>query len=221
MLEMIQQSAISHDRYQVELKLDYQISEDKETHYSISTYIFVPRSLGITDKSYPKDELYRDIKNYSRIKTPEMSLRDLIEDDNSPLKTVHQIIRHPSWYLEEGANSQLIHALRLFGAMFKSSLREHIKLVDRRIQFASPGVKIPPLVGNLIDEMIDQSERISSTYRMLYRQLNLPYVKPDVFQAHSLVDEYISLLIQDAATELYKIVLSHYDGVAQAQYRQR
>jgi hypothetical protein len=68
MLEMIQQSAISHDRYQVELKLDYQLDRGKETHYRISTYIFVPRSLGITEKSYPKDELYRDIKNYIRRK---------------------------------------------------------------------------------------------------------------------------------------------------------
>jgi hypothetical protein len=221
MLEMIQQSAISHDRYQVELKLDYQLEQGKETHYRISTYIFVPRSLGITEQSYPKEELYRDIKNYIRIKTPEMSLRDLIEDDSSPFRTVHQIIQQPGWYLKEGTNSQLIHAFRLFGAMFKSSLREHLNLVARRIQIASPGAKIPPLVGNLIDEMIDQSEKISSTYRMLYSQINLPYVKQDVFQAYSLVDEYISLLIQEAATELYKIVLQHYEEIDQSQYCQK
>jgi len=40
MFEMIQQSAISHDRYQVESKLDYQLDRGKETHYRISTYIF-------------------------------------------------------------------------------------------------------------------------------------------------------------------------------------
>lgn len=90
MLETIQQSAISHDRYQVELKLDYQVDRGKETHYRISTYIFVPRSLGITEESYPKNELYRDIKNYIRIKTPRMSLRDLIDGNTSPLRTVQQ-----------------------------------------------------------------------------------------------------------------------------------
>jgi hypothetical protein len=221
MLEMIQQSAISHDRYQVELKLDYQLDQGKETHYRISTYIFVPRSLGITEKSYPKDELYRDIKNYIRIKTPEMSLRDLIEDDSSPLRTVHQIIQQSGWYLDDGANSQLIHALRLFGAMFKSSLREHLNLVDRRIQMAPSEAKIPPLVGNLIDETIDQSEKIGSIYRLLYMQLNLPYVKKEVFQAYLLVDEYLSLLIQDTATELYRIVLRHYEEIDQLQYCQK
>ncbi len=221
MLEMIQQSAISHDRYQVELKLDYQLERGRETHYRIFTYIFVPRSLGITEQSYPKKELYRDIKNYIRIKTPEMSLRDLIEDDRSPLHTVHQITQQPGWYLDAGANSQLIHSLRLFGAMFKSSLREHLNLVDSRIHMASPGTRVPPLVGNLMDIMIDQSARINSTYRTLYMQLNLPYVKKEVFQAYLLVDEYISLLIQEAATELYKIVLEHYDGVDQTEYRRQ
>ncbi|MGE5462722.1 MAG: hypothetical protein ACM3PS_05175, partial [Syntrophothermus sp.] len=218
---MIQQSAISHDRYQVELKLDYQLDHGKETRYRISTYIFVPRSLGITEQSYPKEELYRDIKNYIRIKTPEMSLRDLIENESSPLRKVQQIIQKSSWYLEEEANIQLVHALRLFGAMFKSSLREHLNLVDKRIHMVSTGAKIPPLVGNLINEMIDRSENIGKTYRMLYLQINLPYVRKEVFQAYSLVDEYLSLLIQEAATELYKIVLRYYEGVDRTQYCQK
>ena len=218
MLEMIQQSAISHDRYQVELKLDYQLDRGKETHYRISTYIFVPKSLGITEKSYPKDELYRDIKNYIRIKTPEMSLRDLIDNDISPLRVIQQIIQQPSWYLEDGLSNQLIHALRLFGAMFKSSLREHLNLVDRRIMIASPEAKIHSLVGNLIDELIDQTEKISASYRMLYAELNLPHVRKEVFLAYSLVDEYISLLIEECATELFKIVSEHYDGTDQTQY---
>jgi hypothetical protein len=218
MLETIQQSAISHDRYQVELKLDYQLDKGKETHYRISTYIFAPRSLGITEESYPKNELYRDIKNYIRIKTPEMSLRDLVDSNTSPLRTVHQIIERPSWYLEDILNNQLIHALRLFGAMFKSSLREHLNLVERRINRDSPEAKIHPLVGHLIDEMIAESEKIGARYRMLYAEFNMPYVRNDVFLAHLLVDEYISLLIEEGAIELFKVVSQHYEGTNRIQY---
>ena len=168
MLEMIQQSAISHDRFQVNLNLDYHLDRGKITRYRISSYIFVPSSLGIAEKSYPKDEFYRDIKNYIRIKTPEMSLRDLIDSDISPLRTVQQIIQRPSWYLEDGLSLQLIHALRLFGAMFQASLREHLNLLDRRIKTAPQEATIHSLVGNLIDELIDQSEKISTNYRILY-----------------------------------------------------
>jgi hypothetical protein len=221
MLETIQQSAISHDRYQVELKLDYQLDRRKETHYRISTYIFVPRSLGITEESYPKNELYRDIKNYIRIKTPQMSLRDLLEDDLSPLQTVQHIIQQPGWYLEEARNNQVVHALRLFGAMFKSSLREHLNLVERRVKMAAPGANIHLLVGNLIDEMIVESEKIGVEYRRLYTECNMPHVQKEVFLAHLLVDEYISLLIEEAATELFKLVSHHYDEKNQDHYCQR
>ena len=221
MLETIQQSAISHDRYQVELKLDYQLNRKEQTHYRISTYIFVPRSLGITEESYPKGELYRDIKNYIRIKTPEMSLRGFIGDNLSPLRTVQHIVAQSGWYLEEELNNQLVYTLRLFGAMFKSSLREHLNLVDRRIKAASPGTKIHPLIGNLIDEMIEQSEKVSAQYRMLYTELNMPYVRREVFLAHQLVDEYISLLIEESATELFKIVAQYYDGADQLHYSQQ
>ena len=218
MLETIQQSAISHDRYQVELKLDYQLDREKETHYRISTYIFVPRSLGITEESYPRNELYRDIKNYIRIKTPEMSLRDLIDDEVSPLRMVQQIIQQPGWYLEEERNGQVVHALRLFGAMFKSSLREHLNLVERRMKMAIPGANIHPLVGNLIDEMIVESGKIGAQYRLLYAEFNMPHVRKEVFLAHLLVDEYISLLIEESATELFKIVEQHCNETHQLQY---
>jgi hypothetical protein len=221
MLETIQQSAISHDRHQVELKLDYQLDRGKETRYRISTFIFVPRSLGITEESFPKNEIYRDIKNYIRIKTPQMSLRDLIDDDLSPLSMVQQIIHQPGWYLDDSQNEQVIHALRLFGAMFKSSLREHINLAERRIKRATPGPNIHPLIGNLIDEMILESEKIGSRYRMLYTDFNMPYVKKEVFLAHLLVDEYVSLLIEEGATELFKIASQYYEGADQFQYCQR
>lgn len=221
MLETIQQSAISHDRYQVELKLDYQVDRGKETHYRISTYIFVPRSLGITEESYPKNELYRDIKNYIRIKTPRMSLRDLIDGNTSPLRTVQQIIEQPSWYLEDALNNQLIHAVRLFGAIFKSSLREHLNLVERRIKMAPPEANVHPLVRHLIDEMITASVKIGARYRSSYAVFHMPHVRKDVCLAHLLVDEYISLLIEEGAIELFKIVSQHYDGTDRMQCRQR
>lgn len=220
MLETIQQSAISHDRYQVELKLDYQLDEGKETHYRISTFIFVPRSLGITENSYPKDELYRDIKNYIRIKTPEMSLRDLREGDTSPLHLVQQIIGRPSWYLEETLNSQLVHALRLFGAMFKSSLREHINLIENRINMSQSAANVHLRVGYLVDELIAESEKIGTKYKLLYPTFNMPHVKKDVFLAHILVDEYVSLLIEESATELFKLVSTYCDSADQIQYQQ-
>ena len=218
MLETIQQSATPHDQYQIEFKLDYELAKAGKTHYRISTYIFIPKSLGINEESYPNSEFYRDIKNYIRIKTPELSLRDLIESDISPLNAASQIPQQPNWYQNEKLNNQLIHTLRLFGAMFKSSLREHLNLINKRIEAAAAEAKIHHLVDNLIEEFISQSKQISARYREFYAELNLPNVKDDVFSAYLLVDEYMSLLIEESATELFEVVSQHYDGDNQSQY---
>lgn len=217
MLETIQQSAIPHDRYQIELKLDYELGKSKKTHYRISTYIFFPKSLGINAESYPKNEFYRDVKNYIRIKTPIVSLRDLYESDTSPLNRVKQIVQEPNWYQDEDLNERLINALKLFGAMFKSALREHLNLVERRLQTARTRGKIHTLVENLIDEFIHQSRQISGRYRSYYAELNLPIIKEDTYLAYTLVDEYSSLLIEESATELFMQVSQHYDEADQSK----
>ena len=216
MLETIQQSAISHDRYQIELKLDYELGKGKKTHYRISTYLFFPKSLGITEDSYPKNEFYRDVKNYIRIKTPILSLRDLIDSDITPLSSARQIVRQINWYQDDKLNKQLIHELKLFGAMFKSTLREHLNLVDKRVRGAASKANIHMLAESLIDDFINQSKHISSRYRSFYAELNLPIVREDTFLAYALVDEYISLLIEESATELFEIVSKHFDKANQS-----
>lgn len=229
MLEMIQQSAIPHDKYQLELKLDYQLREGKKTHYRISTYIFIPRSLGITEESYPKAEFYRDVKNYIRIKTPEMRLRDLLDSDDSPLTDIQKRFSLPNWYADQATSQRIVHALRLFGAMFKSSLREHLNLVHRRC-FERPqnsarvqnsegnhiieraqDTKPVDLADHLIEEFIIQSRNISARYRGFYTDLHLPYVSKEVSSAYLFVDEYISLLIEESATELFDVVSRYYN----------
>ena len=215
MLESIQQSAIPHDRYQIELKLDYELGKGKKTHYRISTYIFFPKSLGITAESYPKSEFYRDVKNYIRIKTPIVSLRDLYESGTSPLSTIKHIVQRENWYQDEDSNERLTNALKLFGAMFKSALREHLNLVEKRLQTALMRGKIYTLVENLIDEFIHQSKQISDRYRLLYGEINQPIVTEDTFLAYTLVDEYCSLLIEESATELFQLVSKHYDKADQ------
>ena len=85
MLETIEQAFKLHDKYQFEIKLDYALLQDKKTHYQISTYIFVPASLGINKNVYTKSDFYRDVQNYIRLKTPILILRDFTHHSASPL----------------------------------------------------------------------------------------------------------------------------------------
>ncbi len=216
MLESIQQSAIPHDKYQLELKLDYGLGEGAQTHYRISTYLFIPRSLGITEESYSKAEFYRDVKNYIRIKTPKMRLRDLLNSEDSPLKEIQESFSLPNWYADQTTNQHIIHALRLFGAMLKSSMREHLNIVHKHTRASTQKPNVADEVDYLIEEFITQSKNINTRYRAIYVDLNLPFVNHEVLSAYFLVDEYISLLIEESATELFEVVSNYYVGEHQS-----
>ncbi len=97
MLETIQQAVKHHDKYQIEIKLDYELLAAEQTRYNISTYIFVPQNLGITPESYPKHYFYRDVQSYIRLKTPSLNLREISDSERSPLCQVESLVRRADW----------------------------------------------------------------------------------------------------------------------------
>ncbi len=63
-----------HDNFHFEMKLDYWLKLNKRDDYQVELYLFLPNSLGLNHQSYPRNAFYDDIKNYVRLKTPELSL---------------------------------------------------------------------------------------------------------------------------------------------------
>lgn len=209
MLEIIQQAIKSHDKYQIEIKLDYELLDDKETHYRIYTYIFVPHSLDINQDSYQKKDFYRDVQNYIRLKTPVLGLDDFGKLPTSPLVNIQQMIKTNGWNHDNQLQAQIISNLKMLSAMLKSSLREHFNLIHKRISEAPKSAKIHQIIHNLIEEFVGGTSHFTSEYRTLFAAFNLPSVTEEVFRAYSLTDESISLLIEEASIEMYQIVETH------------
>ena len=64
-----------HDKYNFEAKMEYSVHKDtKISKYNVQIYYFIPRSLHINEKTYPKQKFYSDFTNYIRFKTPQMSI---------------------------------------------------------------------------------------------------------------------------------------------------
>ncbi|MFN8459970.1 MAG: hypothetical protein U0401_35860 [Anaerolineae bacterium] len=206
MLESIQQAVKLHDRYQIEIKLDYELLAGKKTHYQIATYIFIPQSLGITKHTYNKSEFYKDIQNYIRLKTPNLILRDFVENSTSPLQAIERITITKNWASNPEAKTRLIDNFKLTSAMLKSSIREHFILVQTRIAEARPESKINLLIHNLVEEFLVESKKISDKYRSFYATFNLPRVDKQIFTAYKFTDESLSLLIEESAVEMFQIV---------------
>lgn len=205
-LKRIQQAVKPHDKYQIEIKLDYSLAEGKKTAYEVSTYIFIPPSLGINKNTYSKEDFYRDIQNYIRLKTPTLILREFIEYPASPLNTIQNITTQPGWVHDSAQTERLINNFKLLSAMLKSSIREHFQLIHKRIEEATPHSKIHLIILNLVEEFLSETEKIAVKYRALFPLFNLPNVHERVFTAYELTDESLSLLIEESSVEMFQIV---------------
>lgn len=221
MLESIEQAVKVHDKYQFEIKLDYELLPDRKTHYRISTYIFIPKSLGVNRFVYSKKDFYRDVKNYIRLKTPVLILRDFTTSAVSPLTAICNIVAVDNWTGDELLQARLVNNLKFLQAMLKSAIRDHFELIDRRVQEAPEGTKIHLLINNLVEEFLTESKKIIAAYRELYAVFNLPNVSRQVFTAYKLVDEALSLLVEESAVEMFRIVEAYMKKSEKGELKQR
>ncbi len=221
MISTIEQAVKPHDRYQVEVKLDYELSQDKKTCYQVATYIFVPRNLGIHQDSYSKTDFYRDIQNYIRLKTPTLILRDFTENTVSPLLAVERMVETPGWTTRPDYKERLVQDLKLLSAMLKSAIREHFILIGRRIDEAPPDSKVHLLIQNLVEEFLVETDRITRKYRSFFAAFNLPNVDEQVFAAYRYTDESISLLVEESLVEMFQVVEEHLKKSERGDYKQK
>jgi hypothetical protein len=206
MIETIQQAVKPHDKYQIEVKLDYELLKTGQTRYKVSTYIFIPRSLGINKDTYSKADFYRDVQNYIRLKTPAFILRDFTENPTSPLLTLESLVSAKNWASDPESKEHIINNFKFLSAMFKSAIREHFNLIQQRISEAAPNSKVHLLIHNLVEEFLVESQKILARYRSFYAAFNLPNVDSQVFSAYKLTDESLSLLVEESAIEMFQIV---------------
>lgn len=221
MINSIQQTIKPHDKYQIESKLDYELAEAKQTRYSVSMYIFIPTTLGITKDTYSKADFYGDVQNYIRLKTPALILRDFTENSTSPLTTIERITTTENWAINLDYKIHLINNLKLLSAMLKSSIRDHFNLIEQRISEATPDSKIHLLIQNLVEEFLIETEKITGKYRSFYPVFNLPNVEAEIFTAYTLTDESLSLLVEESAVEMFSIVETYIKKTVQPEFKQQ
>ncbi len=69
----VRTSASIHDQKQFQIKLDYDrtlLPGDLRKVVNMEAYFFVPVSMGITSRTYSKEQFFSSLTNYLRIKTP-------------------------------------------------------------------------------------------------------------------------------------------------------
>lgn len=130
--KLLEGEILFRDRLQFELKSEFRPDgHGPGSSYLQEFYIFAPVALQINSGSYNKQLFYQDQTQFIRLKTPEMELSFLLEEESkaNPLYKIEQLIqKEHSPELER----KVLSELKLLANIYRSSLRERVaEMVDR------------------------------------------------------------------------------------------
>jgi len=191
-----------HDRKQFELKLEYQPSgTDAESEYFVEATFFIPRALNITADTYPREDLYADLHNYVRFKTPVLSFEELLTGDHSPLVQLEQRMT----FGVLGPETEVIYDAKMLGCVLRGALRRFsrgMKAQCARLTVGlDGGAQAPPApeLQKLARRSIDSTQRVLQRFRSTTALLAEKYGLSEKTRASlRLVDEYLSLLVEQS-----------------------
>ncbi len=166
----------------------------------------MPRVLALTADSYRKEQFYADTATFIRMTTPEVALSQL--SSKSAVKpwasdVKDQIDRF--FLCEKGDLETAERSLKLLGCVFKGALRntraelaEHIDTLIVRDDAAA--------VAGLLTVFEDDLRTALRRLRKVGEKCRVDRVPGDLLQAWLAVDEYTSLIAEEALTEVVRQV---------------
>ncbi|HMN27390.1 MAG TPA: hypothetical protein PKE45_04475, partial [Caldilineaceae bacterium] len=218
---MARQRVRAHDQYQIEFKREYELLPAAQTRYRITTYLFVPQSLGIQASTYPKTEFYRDIQNYVRLKTPVLALQEFCCSPASPLRQIEHLVHDPHCLHDPKQARRLSNSFKFLRAMLKSSLRSHLRKVKLVCTIPLDRAERAEQVASLVTECIQTTSMIVAQYRSYLEPLKQPKVAGQLLLAYRLTDESISLVVEEGLVNLFRLVDKYLQGDRQTQLKEQ
>lgn len=189
------------DRLQFELKSEFFINPSiKENIYKQEVFLFIPASLQINRQTYSKQQFYLDQTNLIRYKTPPITLSSLIdpESTSSPLNRLHLLLKESKTRFFNTASDEL----KLFGAVFRSSLRERIDKLLRVLTI--PELQKIEQISLSIILLCEEIIRVCHQFRKLQEIINPLPNQQQLVRHFRYIDEFISITIDEFLVILLK-----------------
>ncbi len=210
MAQTIQQRMLAHDRFQVEMKHFYHLQPSGKSQYRITTYIFLPQSLGIHSGVYSQREFYRRAQNYVRLRTPNFSLQELRSQPRSPLVQLQNILSVDGWERDIQKCKRVVTSLKFLRAILNSRL-------DRRLRRMDPhtGRVASDLAAHVNGEAaryIEDVSEFASYFRGVVGQIQAVSASPALTQDYRLTEESISLVLEESYLAAYLLVEQYSTG---------
>ncbi len=176
-----------HDRYQFDLKVTYPLRgghEADETDYQVDLYLFLPKNLRVSSRTYPAARLLEDIQAYLRLDAPEFGDR-LEADPGSPLSALADSLRRRAEGTGLPRVQEMVNQARLCACVVVEAVRD-----------AGAAVRQGTPAGEAFRGVLS-AVRALRTLRRRY-DYHAVDVGPVVLRELRLCDEWLSLTLEEA-----------------------
>ncbi|PKN58332.1 MAG: hypothetical protein CVU56_06740 [Deltaproteobacteria bacterium HGW-Deltaproteobacteria-14] len=198
-----------HDSNQLELKLAYVVDPGvKRQHYLVESFMFVPRTLGVSGQSYSAQRFYEDTATFVRLKTPSVALEALAATGRAarwfdPVR--ESLDRLLGGAAVDGAG--LVRGLKLLGAIYRASIRDEGRLLlDRFDALSDAEPKSLPMqeqdLAETLERFVGRLGPAVERLRVVGRRCEHTIVPGDIRDIWGVVDEYVAIYAEEIATAL-------------------
>lgn len=131
---MIKSKIKIHDKFSVVIDVTYdKVFKRKKSKYTTLTYLFFPDTLNINSKTYPSTKFYNDVRLFLKYDTPNYTINDIHEGENSLLKNLYKSTGKYLKIRTDKNHSRFKNQIKMFAATFSSLLRhETDSLIKKR-----------------------------------------------------------------------------------------
>ncbi len=205
---MIDPRLEAHDANQLELKLSYLVEPGvKRQRYLVETFMFVPRTLGISGQSYGVQGFFEDLQTFVRLKTPQVALESLAHAGDGE-RWFAPIRSELDRLLAGGARAtdELVRSLKLLGGIYRTAIRDEGRQLASRFVSLENDVEGALMreheLGRALMAWIAALESALTRLRHAGSRCEHAIVPQVVRETWAAVDEYVAIYAEEIATTL-------------------
>ena len=173
-----------HDKFTLEFKVSFKAKRKlKINNFALKTWVFVPHSLDINQRTYTREDFYKDIRTNVRLITPVFLLRDIIHGEKSPLYKLKQTMEEVASTPTETNVAEYEYQIKMYAAIYKSAIRDQLKYIFNSADASDRQA----LTAHFLEEITD----ILGKYRELVKIIQTHTVKQENYNYFLFGDEFM------------------------------
>ncbi len=195
-----------HDRQQLELRLHYLLDGPTTAQrYTVDSYFFVPRNVGVNRSNYSRDQFYADVTSLMRLDAEPLPLDQLADRSckASPLHGLAEALAQFQHASRPPASRPVVVHVKLYAHLFAGAAKSEVKRLRRRL-----GKVIEPADGELFESKLQRALARLRKALFAFRDIRGACWPFEEMAHQSLrdglrnADEYMSLVLEEQLSRL-------------------